>query len=168
MPPRRAAPAKRESSSAAVSESESERADDDSAQSDDGAEEVEEVEEAGDDSEHGENDDDDDGDANDDGERRDAKRRKKDVDDERREKGLLDLLALMDECAPLIPDAVTDHYLAQAGFECEDVRVKRLLALATQKFIADVAQDAFHYSKIRQQAMAKEKKTAIKKTVLTI
>ncbi|KAJ3062445.1 Transcription initiation factor TFIID subunit 10 [Rhizoclosmatium hyalinum] len=45
---------------------------------------------------------------------------------------------------------------------------KRLLALATQKFIADVAQDAFHYAKIRQHALSKEKKGAVKKTVLTV
>ncbi|ORY37055.1 hypothetical protein BCR33DRAFT_663742 [Rhizoclosmatium globosum] len=41
---------------------------------------------------------------------------------------------------------------------------KRLLALATQKFIADVAQDAFHYAKIRQHACQKKRR----KTVLTV
>ncbi|KAI8613773.1 putative transcription initiation factor tfiid subunit 10 [Chytriomyces sp. MP71] len=74
----------------------------------------------------------------------------------------------MDGASPLIPDAVTDYYLTRAGFECDDVRVKRLLALATQKFIADIAQDAFHYCKIRQQAATKDKKGAVKKTVMTI
>ncbi|KAJ3201994.1 Transcription initiation factor TFIID subunit 12 [Entophlyctis luteolus] len=88
--------------------------------------------------------------------------------DREREKGLLDLLAMMEESAPLIPDSVADHFLAKAGFECSDVRVKRLLALATQKFIADIAQDAFHYSKIRQQSTTKDKKASVKKTVLTV
>ena len=40
---------------------------------------------------------------------------------------------------------------------------KRLLALATQKFIADVAADAFQYNRIRQQA-SKEKKILSKVT----
>lgn len=31
-----------------------------------------------------------------------------------------------------------------------DVRLKRLLALATQKFISEIAADAFQYSKVRQ------------------
>ena len=30
-----------------------------------------------------------------------------------------------------------------------DVRVKRLLALATQKFVSDIAKDAYEYSRIR-------------------
>lgn len=68
----------------------------------------------------------------------------------RRDKTLLEILDLMDgEFAPIIPDAVTDYYLAKNGFETTDVRVKRLLALATQKFISDVAQDAYEYSRIR-------------------
>ncbi|KAJ3389306.1 hypothetical protein CcCBS67573_g09400 [Chytriomyces confervae] len=101
----------------------------------------------------------------------DDKMRKKtrtEKDDEKREKALLDLLALMEDTTPLIPDAVTDYYLVKAGFECDDIRVKRLLALATQKFMADLSQDAFHYCKIRQQALSKDKKGAIKKTVMTI
>lgn len=44
---------------------------------------------------------------------------------------------------------MTDYYLNKAGFECDDPRVKRLLALAAQKFIADIAQDAYQHSKIR-------------------
>jgi hypothetical protein len=40
---------------------------------------------------------------------------------------------------------------------------KRLLALATQKFVSDLAMDAMHYSKIRSQnAMHKDKKGSSK------
>ncbi len=70
----------------------------------------------------------------------------------RKEKTLKELLGMMDEYAPIIPDAVTDYYLARAGFECDDVRIKRLLALATQKFISDVATDAYEYSRIRSSS----------------
>jgi hypothetical protein len=41
----------------------------------------------------------------------------------------------------------------------EDVRVKRLLALAAQKFISDIATDAMQYAKVRQQT-AQRKGTA--------
>ncbi|KAJ2745017.1 hypothetical protein GGI20_002510 [Coemansia sp. BCRC 34301] len=85
------------------------------------------------------------------------------------EKSLAEFLVQMDNYAPIIPEALTDYYLAQAGFECTDVRIKRLLALATQKFISDVATDAFQYNRIRQQA-SKDKKYHNKdrKTVLTM
>ncbi|KAK3070303.1 hypothetical protein LTR53_010704 [Teratosphaeriaceae sp. CCFEE 6253] len=61
-------------------------------------------------------------------------------------------LPKLDAYAPLIPDAVTDHYLTLAGLPPPpqtDRRFARLLALATQKFIADVAADAYQYSRIR-------------------
>ncbi|KAJ3218036.1 Transcription initiation factor TFIID subunit 10 [Dinochytrium kinnereticum] len=94
---------------------------------------------------------------------------KKEREEERREKGLGEVLLMMDDYCPIIPDAVTDYYLARSGFECDDIRVKRLLALAAQKFIADIASDAYQHCKIRQQAtQGKEKKGSAKKTVLTV
>ena len=53
---------------------------------------------------------------------------------------------------PQIPDAVTSYYLTKAGIPpapTTDPRLARLLALATQKFIADIAADAYQYSRIR-------------------
>lgn len=71
----------------------------------------------------------------------------------KKDKSLKELLDLMDgDFAPIIPDAVTDYYLAKNGFESSDVKIKRLLALATQKFILDVAQDAYEYSRIRNSS----------------
>ncbi|EPS40388.1 hypothetical protein H072_5791 [Dactylellina haptotyla CBS 200.50] len=67
----------------------------------------------------------------------------------RRERNLREFLGMMDEFAPIIPDAVTDYYLSLSGFHTTDVRIKRLLALATQKFIADIAADAYQYARIR-------------------
>ncbi|CAO3678192.1 unnamed protein product [Rhizopus stolonifer] len=63
-------------------------------------------------------------------------------------------------------NAVTDYYLNKLGFDCDDVRIKRLLALATQKFIADVATDAFQHCKVRQSGNRKTGKE--RKTVLTM
>nr|POE72289.1 transcription initiation factor tfiid subunit 10 [Quercus suber] len=65
---------------------------------------------------------------------------------------LRSFLSKMDDYAPLIPDAVTDYYLTVSGLPPPpqtDRRLARLLALATQKFIADIAADAYQYSRIR-------------------
>lgn len=67
----------------------------------------------------------------------------------RKDKTLNEILELMDDNAPIIPDAVIDYYMMKNGFDCTDTRVKRLLALATQKFISDIASDAYEYSRIR-------------------
>ncbi|CCH62397.1 hypothetical protein TBLA_0H01090 [Henningerozyma blattae CBS 6284] len=67
----------------------------------------------------------------------------------RKDKTLSELLDMMEDNAPIIPDPVIDYYMAKNGFQCGDVRVKRLLALATQKFISDIACDAYEYSRIR-------------------
>lgn len=69
------------------------------------------------------------------------------------EKSLQEMLELTtSDLAPIIPDAVTDYYLSKSGFETSDVRIKRLLALATQKFISDISQDAYEYSRIRSSS----------------
>jgi transcription initiation factor TFIID subunit 10 len=47
---------------------------------------------------------------------------------------------------------VTNYYLTKAGLPPPpqtDARLARLLALATQKFVADIAADAYQYSRIR-------------------
>lgn len=51
-----------------------------------------------------------------------------------------------------IPDAVTAYYLTLAGLPPPpqtSPHLTRLLALAAQKFIADVAADAYQYARIR-------------------
>lgn len=71
----------------------------------------------------------------------------------RKDKTLQEVLEMMDgEFAPIIPDAVTDYYLSKNGFETSDIRIKRLLALATQKFVLDIAQDAYEYLRIRSSS----------------
>ncbi|TVY58048.1 Transcription initiation factor TFIID subunit 10 [Lachnellula cervina] len=70
----------------------------------------------------------------------------------RKDASLKQFLSKMDDYAPIIPDAVTNYYLTKAGLPPPpqtDERLARLLALATQKFIADIAADAYQYSRIR-------------------
>lgn len=71
---------------------------------------------------------------------------------ERRDRSLKEVLGAMDDYAPIIPDAVTDYYLQRAGLKTADHRIKRLLALATQKFISDIATDSYQYARIRSQS----------------
>ncbi|KAK1761529.1 transcription initiation factor TFIID subunit 10 [Echria macrotheca] len=70
----------------------------------------------------------------------------------RKDASLREFLNKMDDYAPIIPDAVTNYYMTRAGLPPPpqtDQRLARLLALATQKFIADIAADAYQYSRIR-------------------
>ncbi|KAF2276213.1 transcription initiation factor IID, TAF10 subunit [Westerdykella ornata] len=65
---------------------------------------------------------------------------------------LREFLGKMDDYAPIIPDAVTNYYLTLAGLPPPpqtSPHLARLLALATQKFIADIATDAYQFSRIR-------------------
>ncbi|XP_028102469.1 transcription initiation factor TFIID subunit 10-like isoform X1 [Camellia sinensis] len=71
---------------------------------------------------------------------------------------LSDFLASLTDYTPTIPDQLVEHYLAKSGFQCPDVRLIRLVAVATQKFIAEVATDALQQCKARQAAVVKDKR----------
>lgn len=44
--------------------------------------------------------------------------------------------------------------MTKSGVECDDVRLKRLVALVAQKYVTDIANDAMHYSRQRQSGAA--------------
>ena len=116
------------------------------------------------------------------------KKSKDQIDTEKREAALSELLLLMKDYSPIvkkirtqfikqgsnpnqIPDAVTEYHLNKAGFQTSDVAITRLISLATQKFVSDIATDAIQYAKLRQQqTQSKEKKLVFKdkRTVLTV
>ncbi|KAF3766460.1 transcription initiation factor IID, TAF10 subunit [Cryphonectria parasitica EP155] len=70
----------------------------------------------------------------------------------RKDTSLKEFLSKIDEYAPIIPEGVTNYYMTKAGLPPPpqtDPRLAHLLALATQKFVADIAADAYQYSRIR-------------------
>ncbi|KNA24955.1 hypothetical protein SOVF_010980 [Spinacia oleracea] len=71
---------------------------------------------------------------------------------------LSEFLASLMDYTPTIPDELVEHYLGKSGFQCPDVRLIRLVAVATQKFISEVATDALQHCKARQSSVVKDKR----------
>ncbi|OQD76689.1 hypothetical protein PENDEC_c004G01418 [Penicillium decumbens] len=74
----------------------------------------------------------------------------------KKETSLREFMSKMDDYAPIIPDAVTAHYLTLAGLPPPGTgpnqtppHLARLLALATQKFVSDIAADSYQFARIR-------------------
>ncbi|UYV71791.1 hypothetical protein LAZ67_9000422 [Cordylochernes scorpioides] len=62
----------------------------------------------------------------------------------------------IEDYTPTIPDAVVTHFTKTAGFEPSDPRIVRLISLATQKFISDIANDALQHCKMRDSSQSKK------------
>lgn len=58
------------------------------------------------------------------------------------EAALTEFLSLLMDYTPTIPDELVEHYLGRSGFHCPDLRLTRLVAVAAQKFLSDIASDS--------------------------
>ena len=74
-----------------------------------------------------------------------------------------ELLGALEEYQPMLPDALMQQCLKRAGFTTTDKRVSRLVAVAAQKFVTDVASGAMAACKVRQAREAREVRAKGKK-----
>ncbi|XP_026488628.1 transcription initiation factor TFIID subunit 10-like [Nymphalis io] len=86
---------------------------------------------------------------------------------------LTDFLLQLENYSPSIPDSVVAYYLNMSGFESQDPRLIRLIALASQKFLSDIANDALQHCKMRtssqiNQSSKNQKGPKEKKYVMTM
>jgi len=64
----------------------------------------------------------------------------------------------LDAFVPLIPDKAMQFAFAKAGIPLDDPKLKKLVALVTEKLLTDVVSYAYQYHKIAQRALLKDKK----------
>ncbi len=63
---------------------------------------------------------------------------------------------------------MTEYFLRRSGFECEDPVVVKMIGLAAQKFLTDLAKESYAFSKKRQQATGTAQQKSARRNVLLL
>ncbi len=63
---------------------------------------------------------------------------------------------------------MTEFFLRRSGFECEDPVVIKMVSLAAQKFLTDLAKESYAFSKKRQQAAGSAQQKSTRRNVLLL
>ncbi|KFM65295.1 Transcription initiation factor TFIID subunit 10, partial [Stegodyphus mimosarum] len=79
---------------------------------------------------------------------------------------LSEFVSKLEGHTPTIPDPIVSDYMHSAGFQTADPQVVRLISIAAQKFISDIANDALQHCKMRGAGQSR-KGTEDKRYVLT-
>ncbi|XP_002130392.3 transcription initiation factor TFIID subunit 10-like [Ciona intestinalis] len=79
-----------------------------------------------------------------------------------------DLLQQLETYTPVIPDGVARHYLNRAGVNTTDPAVVRLIALASQKFISDIVNDAMQLNRMKGSSQTSRGGKKEKRSLLTM
>merc|ERR1719171_732481 len=72
------------------------------------------------------------------------------TDPELTEKKVAELYESVEKTPEIIPSDVTEFFLRKSGFACEDPVVIKMVSLAAQKFVTDLAKESYAFSKKRQ------------------
>ncbi|XP_015911033.1 transcription initiation factor TFIID subunit 10 [Parasteatoda tepidariorum] len=81
---------------------------------------------------------------------------------------LCEFIDQLEDYTPTVPEPVVKHFLKAAGAESTDPRVSRLIALAAEKFISDIANDALQHCKMRGAGQSSKKAAKDKRYVLSM
>ncbi|KAL8584123.1 Transcription initiation factor TFIID subunit 10 [Nucella lapillus] len=81
---------------------------------------------------------------------------------------LSDFALQLEDFTPAIPDAVIKYFLRKGGMDTSDPRVIRMISVASQKLISDIANDALQHCKMKASAQSSKKQGKDKKFNLTM
>jgi transcription initiation factor TFIID subunit 10 len=65
---------------------------------------------------------------------------------------LSDFLSALDDYAPTVPEATVQYYMQKGGVDVADPRIVKVIALATDKFLAETIHDAKQIGDLRNQS----------------
>ncbi|CAG0896852.1 unnamed protein product [Cyprideis torosa] len=67
---------------------------------------------------------------------------------------LVELLGIIEDYNPTIPDSVMAYYSQSSGLHSDDPRLLRLISLVVQKYIADIVNSAMQHAQLKLAAQS--------------